>query len=216
MKKDISEKAKKLRLRGLSLNEIAKQLKVAKSSVSLWVRDVPLSKMTMAILSDKAKKGQQSAATARRMQTKVLEGGYFKEATKELKRFGRLPEKLLCAMIYWCEGAKNPKHGVAFMNSDPELIKKFIHLLKRSFNADTAKFRVLLHLHDYHDKNEEIDFWSKITSISKKQFLKPYIKESAHSGLKEGYRGCASVRYYDNSVARRLLMYAQAFLKMGA
>ncbi|MEK7654288.1 MAG: helix-turn-helix domain-containing protein [Patescibacteria group bacterium] len=213
MKKDISEIAKRLRLKGFSLNEIAVKLGVSKSSVSLWVRDVHLNKTIMAILDRKAKNGQKAAAAARRAQTKILEDGYFEDALEELKRFGQLPEKLLCSMIYWCEGAKNPKHGVVFMNSDPELVKKFIYLFKRSFKTDVAKFRVLLHLHDYHNKDKEIDFWSKITNISRNQFLKPYMKESGHLFLKEGYRGCASVRYYDNKIARQLLIYAKAFLK---
>src|SRR6185295_13808882 len=36
------EQARELRARGLTLAEIAKKLGVAKSSVSLWVRDVPI------------------------------------------------------------------------------------------------------------------------------------------------------------------------------
>ena len=40
-KDDLREQARELRTQGLSYNEIAAQLDVSKSSVSLWVRDVP-------------------------------------------------------------------------------------------------------------------------------------------------------------------------------
>jgi len=40
-KDDLREKARDLRTQGLSYNEIAARLDVAKSSVSLWVRDLP-------------------------------------------------------------------------------------------------------------------------------------------------------------------------------
>jgi len=41
-KDDLRERARQLRTDGRSYNEIAAQLGVAKSSVSLWVRDLPL------------------------------------------------------------------------------------------------------------------------------------------------------------------------------
>jgi transcriptional regulator with XRE-family HTH domain len=40
-KDDLREKARELRTQGLSYNEIVAQLGVSKSSVSLWVRDIP-------------------------------------------------------------------------------------------------------------------------------------------------------------------------------
>jgi len=42
MKKEASIKAAQMRKEGLSINEIASQLQVAKSSVSLWVRSIRL------------------------------------------------------------------------------------------------------------------------------------------------------------------------------
>jgi len=44
---------------------------------------------------------------------------------------GRCYKQVLCAIIYWCEGAKNTSSGVRFINSDPNLIDR----IPRSFAA---------------------------------------------------------------------------------
>ena len=48
--------------------------------------------------------------------------------------------KILCALIYWCEGAK-VKTGIAFTNSDPNLVRTFLHLLKTGFDIDEKNSR---------------------------------------------------------------------------
>ena len=54
MKKMVQEKetAVALRKKGLSYNEILKRIPVAKSSLSLWLRDLPLTKDEKRILND--------------------------------------------------------------------------------------------------------------------------------------------------------------------
>jgi len=81
----------------------------------------------------------------------------------------------------------------------------FVALLRTTFVLDESRFRVCLHLHDYHDPAEEMRFWSELTSIPAQQFLKPYHKPHTQKRIRAGYRGCAQIRYYDVSVARKLL-----------
>ena len=120
--------------------------------------------------------------------------------------------KIILAMIYYCEGVKNTRSSLIFINSDPQLIRSFLKLLRRAFIVDESKFRVCLHLHSYHNQDKQISFWSKITHIPKGQFIKPYIKN--HTGIRkrEGYQGCASIRYHDTNLSRQLLMMAKAFM----
>lgn len=118
-------------------------------------------------------------------------------------------------MIYYCEGRKAARDGVAFTNSDPNLIATFLGLFRRSFNVDEKKFRVCIHLHSYHDKKQQLKFWSKKASIPMQQFIKPYQK--AYSGIykKEEYQGCVSIRYGDVHIARELKAIALEFMKLG-
>ncbi|MBU1034130.1 hypothetical protein KKI22_04290 [Patescibacteria group bacterium] len=138
---------------------------------------------------------------------KRLEKSLFhqKEAQKTLKQiiFTNPINKLICAVLFWAEGSKKTNH-VAFTNSDPKMIVYFLGLLRQSYDLDEKKFRVSVHLHEYHDLEETLIFWSKITGIAKTQFIKPYRKP--HTGLrkKPGYRGCVTIRYYDSEIAREL------------
>jgi len=57
-KLDLKLKAQKLRKRGLSVKEIEKKLKVSRSSVSLWIREVKLTKKQLKKLYLNKKTGQ--------------------------------------------------------------------------------------------------------------------------------------------------------------
>jgi hypothetical protein len=119
--------------------------------------------------------------------------------------------KFICALIYYCEGAKDKTGGVGFTNSDPKLIKVFLMLLRNNYNIDESKFRICMHLHEYHNFEQQIKFWSKVTNIKKGQFIKPYNKPNTGKRIKEGYQGCLSVKYHSSDLQKQLLMTAEAF-----
>jgi hypothetical protein len=115
-------------------------------------------------------------------------------------------------MIYWCEGGKNAKYGVAFTNSDPKLVRTFLTLLRENFNLDERKFHPGIHLHSYHSPGTQLDFWSKVTDIDKQQFIKPYLKPNTGKRIRKNYQGCISLRYASNDLARQLMAIAKAYL----
>ncbi|MBI2278544.1 MAG: hypothetical protein HYU81_00550 [Candidatus Brennerbacteria bacterium] len=216
MKGKEHSKAVELRRRGYSVKEITRQLGVAQSSVSLWVRDILLSDAAKARLLKRIKVGQFISAENKKARTRETEERYFREALKEIR--GR-PDytKILCAMIYWCEGTKNVKTGLTFTNSDSSLVKVFLRLLRKSFKLDEAKFRPCIHIHSYHSAGKQLDFWSQVTNIDKSQFIKPYRKPNSGKYIHEGYQGCISIKYHSNDLARRLTAVAKAFMaSMGA
>ena len=125
-KDELRAKARELRGQGLDYEEIAGALGVAKSSVSLWVRDLP----TPARLSYAERRKRSAEGTARYWAAE--------RPVREARRAAasaRLPppasasltdrEILIAgAIAYWCEGAKNKPHRhsdrVIFVNSDPD------------------------------------------------------------------------------------------------
>ncbi|KKU79357.1 MAG: hypothetical protein UY04_C0011G0023 [Parcubacteria group bacterium GW2011_GWA2_47_7] len=111
---------------------------------------------------------------------------------------------MLAALIYECEGGKSEKSSLEFTNSDPDLVRIFLRLLRESVSLDESKFRVVMHLHSYHDEAVEKNFWSKIIQIDKKQFLKTYQKHES-GNAKPGYRGCVQIKYFDVNIKRVLL-----------
>lgn len=217
MKFEQRQRALILRRDGYSLNEISKLLKVSKSSVSVWVRNVPLSLNAKKRLLTIIKNAQYVSAEKKKLATLNFNNSIIKNAGELIDSFNisKDAEKLLCAMIFWCEGNKDYQGGVAFTNSDPALVRLFIDLFVKSFNIQRERLVARLHLHEYHDPNKQINFWAKTLKLSKSQFRKTYLKP--HTGLRtrENYPGCISIRYYDSILARKLMALAQAYTQKG-
>lgn len=217
MKKQAKEKARRLRKRGFSIQEIANLLNVSKSSVSLWVRDIVLNRQALERLKKISDKARQKAVRTNKNKAEEelketeqkirLEIAKIKDS-KELR-------KLLCSFLYWCEGGKE-KSSVRFANSDPMMIKTFLYLFRSSFKVDEKKFRICLHLHEYHNEQKQKRFWSKVTNIPATQFLKIYKKSNTGKNKKKGYPGCVSIRYHDYKMAMKLrVVWEQMAKKYG-
>ncbi len=213
MKVQESIKAKELRKKGYSLGEISRELKISKSTVSVWVKDIKLDDKAREILNDKIHKSQRVFIENNILKGKLknMEAEIFAQNIVKNSRIQINEKLIICALIYWCEGSKD--RNFAFMNSDPELLKKFIMLLRDCFIIDEKKFRVCVHLHGYHDKEKQLKFWSKTLRIPLNQFIKPFIKFNNKIHIRENYQGCASLRYHDSLVARNLKAVAMEFIK---
>ena len=96
------------------------------------------------------------------------------------------------------------------------MIRLFLKLFRKSFVLDENKFRVCLHLHKYHFSKKQIEYWSNLTNISKKQFTKPYQKNNTGKRVRKNYQGCVSVRYHDVNILRQIQAIINTFIiKMG-
>ncbi len=212
VKLDEKLQAIELRKQGYSIKEMAKLIPVSKSTLSLWVRAVELSSMARERLDNRYTFGQQNSQETLRKRRIARELTATTEASAYLSKLGSTAKLslLLCSLIYWCEG--NKTGGVKFTNSDPQLIASFLALLRKSFPLDEKRLQVCVHLHDYHNKEKQLRFWSNITNIPLSQFMRPYLKPSNHKYAREGYHGCACVSYGSNAISRVLRSVAEQYL----
>ncbi|MEK7628245.1 MAG: hypothetical protein AAB421_02385 [Patescibacteria group bacterium] len=198
------------------MKEISLLLGAAKSTVSVWVRDVVLSDSAQNRIRGLCTKGQLAAQETHYARTRQKEKEADIFAWAVLKNFSpdETTERVLCALLYMCEGSKlyNNRGNFAFMNSEPALIALFLNLLRRSFALDESKFRACIHLHGYHNARAQTKFWSEVTGISLKQFMRPYIKIESRQSLREGYQGCIQVVYNDKMIMRQVLAIGRGFL----
>jgi hypothetical protein len=201
-------KALALRARGYSFREISEILNISKSTASVWARNIKLSNQASKRIEELSIKGRQKALDTN-WQKRAMENEEISKRVENVfinKKFSRFDLRIACALLYWCEGSKNKgTNSVSFMNADPEMIKYFLYVFRNSFDLEEKKFRGLIHLHDYHDPQKQLDFWSKITKIPKKQFNRPYLKKHTGINKKDNYPGCLSIRYYDSRIYRELL-----------
>ncbi len=209
------EKAVSLRKQGYSLSEISDTLQVAKSSVSVWVKDVPLSKRAQQKIEKNRRDARNRAGITHRKQVdkKFSVAEIYGKEVVAKAAINADAARLLCAIMYWCEGTKIRRGEIpSFTNSDPLVIASFLRLLREGFSIDERKLRVNVHLHDYHDSETQLRFWSKMTTIPLAQFHRPYQKPHTGVRTREGYQGCVSIRYLNVDFGRRLEAIAVAFL----
>lgn len=215
MKLKEKEQAIALRKRGYSLKEISERLGVAKSTASLWLRDVSLSRSAQNILRSKYTKGQLASQEARRRMTQEKMDEARKRAKGVVRRANMSADskRILCAVLYWCEGSKAERDkDFTFTNSDPYLVQVFLGLFRENFRIDETKFRVCVHLHEYHDKQKQLQFWSKVTNIPICNFIKPYMKSHTGKRIRKGYQGCIAIRYSDVVISREVQAIAREYL----
>ena len=167
MKTEARAEARRLRRQeGRSIKEIARVLGVSRSSVSLWVRDVPLTntqrealRLRNPIYNAQLRGSAANAAHARRRRLQYqLEG----------RRRARLGDATYAAgcMLYWAEGDK-ANHAVRLANSDPALVRFFADFLRTRFDVDDSMIRVTCNLYADHERRQRQieDFWLDVIGV---------------------------------------------------
>ena len=210
---EIKEQAFRLRTNGYSIKEIADKLHISKGTSSLWLRNVKLNKKAKERLKSRKLSGYYKSSLSWRNKRIRAEKQRTISALKVVNKIKQDPNhlKVYCSLLYWCEGGKTDKYGVRFINSDPDLIRTFLYLFRKAFPVDEKKFRVLLHLHKYHNEKKQKAFWSTVTGISEKQFLKTFHKPNTGKRIKDNYPGCAAIYYYNTEIAREMRTLSKVF-----
>lgn len=190
----LKSRAVELRKRGLSYGEIKKEINVAKSTLSLWLKTVPLTPEQRERLYTKKilnlAKGFQSQRERRKREiNKIIE-----EAEKEI----RLPlsfetYRLLGAMLYWAEGSKTKEFEIT--NSDPNLILFMVRWFGKVLDIPPSRLKARLNIYPQQDEQELKKFWSQLTDIPLENFGKSFVKPLS-SGYKKNnlYYGTIRIR----------------------
>ncbi len=110
--------------------------------------------------------------------------------------------KVIGVTLYWGEGYKTEKSGgIDLANSDVFVITQFLSFLREVCGIDETRLRVLLYCHANQNQKKLIDFWSKKTTIPKKQFTKPYVrKDGKYDSIRTMPYGLVHIRYADKKL----------------
>ena len=179
-KEELRTAAWELRAEGLDYEDIAAALGVAKSSVSLWVRDLP----TPPRLSYEENR-KRSAEGSRRyweVERTVREARRAAQTGRATAEIGAMTDREILIA-----GA------VAFINSDPALIGFFLRFLDTAgLPRDDLIFRVYIR-----ETAEAHRFWLDLTGAQASQFRRPVLKhhnpKTVRKNVGEGYRGCLRI-----------------------
>lgn len=192
------EQARAMRAEGATLLDIARSLGVSKSSVSLWVRDVPFTP------SPRRRGPKRSAHPASKAKARQIA-----ELDREgLVRIGTLSDDAFLAAglaLYAGEGSKG-QGKVLFANTDPTMVRFFCAWLRAFFGVDEARMRARVYLHVGLDIEAAERFWSELTGVPREQFRQPYRAVADPSIRRNKHEhGCVYVYYCCSTTHRRIM-----------
>src|SRR6266542_7044479 len=129
-KDDLRWAAVKMRLQGKSYREIKEMLRVSKSSLSLWLRDVPLTDEQRGLLEDRRTSTGARRAASLRARRVASTDRIKREAAAQVGVVSNRELFIAGVIAYWAEGTKakpwSPSRRVTFANSDPTMIGFFL------------------------------------------------------------------------------------------
>ncbi len=220
-KDDLRAKARELRGQGLDYEEIAAALGVAKSSVSLWVRDLPRpARLSYAECRKRSAEGARRYWEAERPVREARRAAVREAAAAEIGELTKREILIAGAIAYWCEGAKNKPYRrsdrVIFTNSDPALIQFFLRFLTAAGTPqENLTFQV--YIHENADVRSAELFWLNVTGARPEQFrrasLKRHNPKTVRKNVGDDYRGCLRIDVRRSTgLYRRIEGWAQAIV----
>ena len=200
-KDEVRARARELREQGLDYEEIVAALGVSKSSVSLWVRDMPRpARLSYEETRRRAAEGVRRYWAAERPAREARREAIRAAAAADIGLLSPRDILIAGAIAYWCEGAKRKTYRqaetVAFINSDPDLIKLFLRFLSTA-GAQSTQLGFRVHIHESADVAAAEQFWRTVTGAEAAQFhrttLKRHNPRTIRKNVGADYHGCLIV-----------------------
>ncbi|MGW2118939.1 hypothetical protein [Streptomyces zhihengii] len=197
-KDDLRARARELRLAGLTYDRIQLELGCSKSSISLWVRDLPKPEPRY------TEEEQRALMNAGLAQLRAAREEDRRAAKAEAAHsVGELSERellLVGAALYWAEGGKDKpwqrREHLKFINSDPDVIRLHLRWLEL-LGVSRDRLRLTLNIHENADAAEAQAYWARLTGTDASHFNKTVVKR--HNPLTRrrntgpAYRGALTV-----------------------
>ncbi|MGW2815463.1 hypothetical protein [Streptomyces sp. NPDC001415] len=202
-KDDLRDRARELRSQGMTYDQIQVELGCSKSSISLWVRDLPK--------PDRTRTPEEASAIARRGWEATLQRREEERQRTKQDSAGDIGELsnrelyLVGVALYWAEGAKDKpwdrRESLKFINSDPNVIRLYLKWLALQGVAP-ERLRLCVNIHESADMEEATRFWAELTGLGPASFNKPVLKrhnpKTRRKNTGEAYRGCLAIYVRDS------------------
>ena len=191
-------KAVSLRTQGLSYREILQHVPVAKSTLSLWLRSVGLSRPQKQRLTEKklaaARRGWEKVHADRLARMRQVMAEAEDEARRRIDKGDRL--WIVGTALYWAEGAK-PKDWragemVMLSNTDLRMIILMREWLRRCCSVSESDIRYAVYIHERADIAAAMRFWADGLGLSLghlRTYLKKHNPSPRRKNTGNGYRG---------------------------
>ncbi|MGA5652685.1 hypothetical protein [Streptomyces seoulensis] len=198
-KDDLREEARELRRQGHTYDQIQMKLGCSKSSISLWVRDLPKPERR-----DPAEQAKLAARKRWEHELAVRDESRRRTKADAQAEVGALSERelfLIGVGLYWAEGTKDKPYDrrehVTFVNSDPGMITTFLAWLDL-MGVGRERLRFTVMIHETADVPGAERYWSELVEADRSAFCKTSLKKhnpkTVRRNTGDAYRGCLVIK----------------------
>lgn len=216
------ERAIKLRKEGKTYSEILKVVPVAKSTLSVWLRDVGLAAAQKQRLTEKKLLSAKRGGEAKRKQRVEKSSKLFSDSRHEINKISDRELFLIGVALYWAEGSKekeyHPGSQLIFGNMDPLMVGLFLEWITRICHVSESDIVLEIYLHQTHSHRAKdvVQYWSKKTGFPVAKFSRLYYKQNKiaqtnrRNTSNETYFGSLRIKVKSSSdIVRKLAGWAQ-------
>lgn len=203
-----------LRLQGKSYSEIKKIVNVSKSSLSLWLRNVPLTDEQILGLKEKKERAIERYRETMKLKRMRRSSSYYKNQVKKWIPLSDREVFIAGLFLYLGEGNKVSRNSIGITNTDPSVIKFALYWIINSLKVPREKIYISLHLYNDMDIEKESDYWLRELQMEKSCLRNPYIKESTKTSLdQKGYgHGTCGLLVHNTVIKENILMAMRAII----
>lgn len=207
------DRALELRRAGMTYREIREQLQVAKSTLSLWFREVELSKPQIQRITEKKKQAQIRGAESRRQQRIQTMQIIRDQSLADVKALSDSEKWLIGVMLYWAEGSKERAgrwgSQIQFANSDPRMALLFKRWLTDVIKIDPSRLKYEIYIHRNHKHRLDVvrSYWADMLQTTTDHFESVYFKrhnpKTNRKNQGNEYYGLVRIRVRSSSTLNR-------------
>jgi hypothetical protein len=195
----------KLRNLGFSYAEIIKEIRVPKSTLSYWLKNIPLDDRGKALLKsrliEKQKRGRFSTSIALRARKVFKEKVAFDSAEKEFNivcKENSFSFFMTGIALYWSSGGKKGNH-FQFVNSDPDIILFMIRWIGKYLKVSKKDISFRICIKEAYISQNIDNFWAR-TLLIPKESLKISIQKGIYkNGMHVSQAKTTKNPYYKGS-----------------
>ena len=198
-----------LRKKGYSYRDIMQEVDAAKSSISLWLQNLPLTrdeKKHLKLRKDhNISRGKIRAGAALHQRRLERDKVLLAETRVEFEKNIRDPFYFVGIALYWAEGTKR-SGSFAFTNSDSDMVNVMLTWIEKFWNIPRTAINMRLYSHKPYAHEGCEEKWAKELSVPLSNFLKTIYKPTGLLIKKRpNYKGCLRVELGKVTNLRKML-----------
>lgn len=170
----------KLRKEGKTYREILKKISVSTGTLSLWLRDFPLSEKQLNRIKNLEDTARERASISIKKKWREKHSKIYNEYDPPFYD----PFFMLGLGIYMGEGSKYSRCTAGLSNSEYKFLLIYKEWIERFFAEDTLNWRGYVATHSYENNDKIKKWWAKKLKLPLKQFSKTVVSISRASKRK--------------------------------